>query len=393
MQHKLTKYVHFNNNKSRLRSSMIKAESHPIIKKIIMTMDQDTAIILPEYVSAYLELPEQLGLPKPELSRLTGVDLNALSDRSTPFSLNEILSMIKVIMDALNMPYAGLAVGQQMRLTCHGMAGVSAMAQRTYAECLQAAASLCEKAFPPFSMEYFETKNTVGLRIIEVLSLHPFSHFFAESITVNFKNILQFLLGKEYQPEYVGFPYPPPAYENIYERYFNCKIKFNTDHTEFVVSKKLAQKELLLANQGIARMAEEDFLKSIPPINLNYLPKKLRLVLIQSVGAFPSLECAARKLGMSGRTLRRQLNSMGTNFQNELDLLRREFAISYLTKSDKCITEIALMLGFCDSSAFSKAFKKWTGESPREFKKQYGQQYKAQYDAIIPSELKFLESF
>ena len=142
-------------------------------------MDRDTAIILPEYVSAYLELPEKLGLPKPELSRLTGVDLNALSDRSKPFSLNEILSLVKVVIDALNMPYAGLAVGQQMRLTCHGMAGVSAMAQRSYSECLQAATSLCEKAFPPFSMEYFETENTVGLRIIEVLSLHPFSHFFA----------------------------------------------------------------------------------------------------------------------------------------------------------------------------------------------------------------------
>ncbi|RLU03490.1 MAG: AraC family transcriptional regulator [Ketobacter sp.] len=338
-------------------------------------MDRDTPIVVPEYISAYLEFPEQLGLKRAELSRKSGVDLDALAENPRPFTLNEILKLVEVGIKELQMPYGGLAIGQQMRLTCHGMAGVSAMAQQTYAECLQAACRLCEKAFPPFSMQYFETEHTVGIRVIECISLEPYSHFFMESIMVNFRSILKFLLGKEYEPEYIAFPYPAPEYEKIYNRYFNCKIRFNAEHCEFAVSKTLARRELLLANQGIARMAEQDFLKTVPPINLNYLPKKLSLVLIQSVGAFPSLETAARKLGMSGRTLRRQLNSLGTNFQNELDLLRREFAINYLTKSDKCITEIALMLGFCDSSAFSKAFKKWTGESPREFKKNYAQMH------------------
>ncbi|MEE2732403.1 MAG: AraC family transcriptional regulator [Pseudomonadota bacterium] len=337
---------------------------------------------MPEYISAYLEFPEQLGLKRTELARKAGVDLAALAENPRPFTLNEILKLVDVGIRELQMPYGGLAIGQQMRLTCHGMAGVSAMAQQTYADCLQAACRLCEKAFPPFSMQYFETEDTVGIRVIECISLAPFSHFFIESIMVNFKNILKFLLGKEYEPEHIAFPYPAPEYEKIYKRYFNCKIRFNAEHCEFVVAKSLARRELLLANQGIARMAEQDFLKTVPPINLNYLPKKLRLVLIQSVGAFPSLETAARKLGMSGRTLRRQLNSLGTNFQNELDLLRREFAINYLTKSDKCITEIALMLGFCDSSAFSKAFKKWTGESPREFKKNYGQMDKFRKQAF-----------
>lgn len=273
-------------------------------------MDRDTPIILPEYVTAYIELPEQLGLKRRELTKKSGVDVASLCENPRPFTLNEALKLVDVSLKELNMPYAGLAVGQQMRLTCHGMAGVSAMAQQTYAECLQAACRLCEKAFPPFSMQYFETDSTVGIKIIECISLAPYSHFFLESITVNFKNILQFLLGKEYEPEYISFPYPAPKYEKIYNHYFSCKIRFNAEHCEFAVSKKLAKRELLLANKGIARMAEQDFLKSVPPINLNYLPKKLRLVLIQSVGAFPSLETAARKLGMSGRTLRRQLNSL-----------------------------------------------------------------------------------
>lgn len=334
-------------------------------------MDRDTPLILPDYVLSYAECMERLGFNPNDISQRVGLDYLHFKRNPAALSINQTTQMLSACYDLFKMPYLGLAMGKQMRLTIHGMAGVSAMAQPTYAECLQAASRLCEKAFPPFTMEYFETPTTVGLRIIECMSLAPVSHFFVESIAVNFYNILHFLLGDEYEPEYIAFAYPEPSYLNVYQRYFNCKIRFNAEHHEFVVSRQLAHRELLLANKGIARMAEQDFLKSLPSINLNYLPKKLRLVLMQSMGAFPSLETAARKLGMSGRTLRRQLNSLGTNFQNELDLLRREFAISYLTKSDKCITEIALMLGFCDSSAFSKAFKKWTGESPREFKKKH----------------------
>lgn len=334
-------------------------------------MDRDTPLILPEYILSYSECLERLGFSPNEVARSIDIDFNRYKRDPFPMSINQVTHLLMACYKLFQMPYLGLAMGRQMRLTVHGMAGVSAMAQPTYAECLQAASRLCERAFPPFTMEYFETSNTVGLRIIECLSLAPVSHFFVESILVNFYNILHFLLGDEYEPEYIALKYPPPSNLNVYQRYFNCRLRFNADHCEFVVSKQLAQRELLLANEGIARMAEQDFLKSLPNINLNYLPKKLRLVLIQSLGAFPSLEAAARKLGMSGRTLRRQLNNLGTSYHNELDLLRQEFAISYLTKSDKCITEIALMLGFCDSSAFSKAFKKWTGEPPREFKKKH----------------------
>lgn len=337
-------------------------------------MDRSTPILTSDYIQSYLELPEQIGVNRNDLSIRSGVDLSDLDNPAHAFSLDETIRLMEVAYQELKIPYIGLAIGKHMKITCHGMAGVSAMAQPTYAECLQAACRLCEKAFPPFSMTYFESKDTVGIQIVECISLEPYSHVFIESIIVNFYNILQFLLGKEYTPEYICFPYAPPSYHKIYNRYLNCPIRFNAKQTEFAVSKKLAQRELLLANKSIARMAEEDFLKSAPSINLNYLPKKLRLLLIQSVGAFPSLETAARKLGMSGRTLRRQLNNLGTNFQNELDLLRREFAINYLKSSDKNITEIALILGFCDSAAFSKAFKKWTGESPREFKKHYNEQ-------------------
>jgi AraC-like DNA-binding protein len=336
-------------------------------------MDHDSLIIIPDYVISYTESLECLGfdVDVDDVFASVQIDFQKYKIQPRPLSVNHVLRFLSRCYDLFDMPYLGLVMGKQMRLTAHGMAGVSAMAQPTYGECLQVPSRLCEKAFPPFSMEYFETDATAGLRITECLSLAPYSHFFTESLLVNFYNILHFLLGDECEPEYIAFTHSDRGYLKIYQRYFNCPLHFNANHNEFVVSRQLAQRKLVLANKEIAQMAEQNFLKSLPPINLNCLPQKLRLLLIRSMGAFPSLETAARRLGMSSRTLRRQLNHLGTNYHHELDGLRREFAISYLTGSDKCITEIALTLGFCDSSAFSKTFKKWTGESPREFKKRH----------------------
>lgn len=102
-------------------------------------------------------------------------------------------------------------------------------------------------------------------------------------------------------------------------------------------------------------------------MEIKLITRKVRNLLVGSPDAYPSLEQAANMLGMSGRTLRRRLLSAETTFQAELDTVRKEFAISLL--KEKPITQIAALLGFNDASAFSRAFKRWTGVTPSKYLK------------------------
>jgi AraC-like DNA-binding protein len=86
-------------------------------------------------------------------------------------------------------------------------------------------------------------------------------------------------------------------------------------------------------------------------------------------GGNASLERIADSLSMSGRTLQRKLRDHGTSHQELLDQMRRDLAMRYLREPDLAICEVAYLLGFSESSALHRAFKRWTGKTPNEFRR------------------------
>jgi len=80
------------------------------------------------------------------------------------------------------------------------------------------------------------------------------------------------------------------------------------------------------------------------------------------------VEDVARSLGMSERTLARKLSDEGLNFTEILQQLRRDLAVRYLDDRKLHVSKIAWLLGFHEVSAFTHAFKRWTGKIPRQIR-------------------------
>jgi AraC-like DNA-binding protein len=79
-----------------------------------------------------------------------------------------------------------------------------------------------------------------------------------------------------------------------------------------------------------------------------------------------NMDAIADKMGMSRQTLFRQLKTEGVTFEKVLDQLRHKLALQYLRGKKVSVNETAYLVGFSEPAAFSRAFKRWTGTSPRD---------------------------
>jgi len=86
-------------------------------------------------------------------------------------------------------------------------------------------------------------------------------------------------------------------------------------------------------------------------------------------GGDPRLESIARRLAMSPRTLQRRLRDHGVLFNDVLDAMRFRAAKSYLAKRDVAAREVAYLLGFAEQSSFNRAFKRWSGQTPVDYRR------------------------
>jgi AraC-like DNA-binding protein len=86
-------------------------------------------------------------------------------------------------------------------------------------------------------------------------------------------------------------------------------------------------------------------------------------------GGNPTLESIAGKLAMSPRTLQRRLRDRGVLFNDTLDAMRFGAAKSYLAQEDVAAAEVAYLLGFAEQSSFNRAFKRWSGQTPINYRR------------------------
>lgn len=169
-------------------------------------------------------------------------------------------------------------------------------------------------------------------------------------------------------PEEAWFAYPPPDHADDYERILGVPVHFDASYDAVVFSASMLDDPNPASDPALVQALEHhaQALLATLPLGDN-LQSRVRHVIASLLPSGASAEAVAEKLRMSARNLRRRLEAENTSYKHILDEVRCELARRYLVQEQRRVTEVAHALGFSDGSAFHKAFRRWTGESPTEF--------------------------
>lgn len=192
-----------------------------------------------------------------------------------------------------------------------------------------------------------------------------------ETAIAAFTTIVRRLVNQKLTPTMINFVNPPPADAAAYEDFFGCPVSFGGTLTCVTFPTRYLMLPIAHSDPGLRTLLEnqaEALLRALPGNQGFQIQLKAALARSLHEGA-PTLEHVAQRLAMSPRTLQRRLAELELSFQHLLDRTRAELARGYLLEGNLTLSDIALLLGYSEQSAFNRAFKRWTGQTPKSVRK------------------------
>jgi AraC-like DNA-binding protein len=180
------------------------------------------------------------------------------------------------------------------------------------------------------------------------------------------------LTGKKFRPTVISFEHPAPACRTEIERYFGVtQATFDAEWNEIGFDSAALTHPIVSHEPTLLplldKMAEQEVAgRKMPSGLVDEVATHVRASLAKGE---PALDDIAKALGMSGRTLQRRLNEEETPFAEIVDSMRYELALTYVADGHRTDDEVAALLGYAGSRAFQRAFKRWTGKTPTDYRK------------------------
>lgn len=199
---------------------------------------------------------------------------------------------------------------------------------------------------------------------------HSVSRHPAEFLATLWVRFGRLITASDWAPTLVCFAHAPPADTREHARVFRAPIQFASGRTAMVVPHQALAAANPSADTGLAGILDDYAgsllaqLPSQPTLSASARAQLLR----QLRGGVPTAAALAKEMHISVRTLHRSLQLEGTSFRALLDQIRIEQATAQLANPRISIAEVGFLLGFAEISSFYRAFKRWTGQTPAEFR-------------------------
>jgi len=199
---------------------------------------------------------------------------------------------------------------------------------------------------------------------------HPVNRYQTEFFLATWLRLARDTCDPDITPVDTSFAHPAPARLDEHRRFFACPLRFGQPVIGLLIARADLDRPMRGADPALVALLGRQLDKLLVslPADPSVSARARLLVKDDLPSGSVSIDRAARQLAMSVRTFSRRLDGEGTSFRHLLDSVRQELAVAHLRDPRMELAEIAFLLGYSESSAFHRSFKRWTGRTPLGFR-------------------------
>lgn len=298
------------------------------------------------------------------------LDPKLLEDGERYLPLKQFIEAQALAAERLKRKDFGLRLGQSQTMSVLGPLSIAIINSPTARHGIEIAARFMHVHNPNFVMSLTPAPDS-NLELLGcALKLRDDSRREQndERILSNVHKSLQQMGGERYRPQEVWFTHAPISPMSVYREIFGVAPKFNQPAMGIMLDRNVLDSWRPGGSSQMRDIAEKYLIERSVTQDKVYTKSVASMARSLMRGGEFTPEQTAKALGVHARTLQRRLRDEGTSFEKIKDDARREWAESLLVQPSVSLSQIALMLGYADPSAFSRSCRRWFGEAPRTYR-------------------------
>ncbi|MFL9507443.1 helix-turn-helix domain-containing protein [Acinetobacter baumannii] len=318
------------------------------------------------YIAMMVDVVSRWNISSEELLAGSGFCTKQLVQPLWRADAKVVMGILRKALDLTNIPSLefGFYLGMHMTITCHGLMGIAAMLSKNVKGALEIGQEFItlQSSIHKLRLEILEDQAIIWF---EQTDSYQLDEVIQIALLIGFAQMGKAISGQELTG-YADVQFDKPEYFDTFLPLIPGDMRFNQSSTRLVFKKDILDLPLLHYDAIAERLAREECKSQLRKLlNQNSFSSTIKDLIYDEVLGISPLTEILKKINMSERTLQRKLKKEGTNFQEILDQVRSEKATYLLNRTNLSLSNIAALLGYSNSNNFSRAFKKWTGNTPR----------------------------
>lgn len=286
------------------------------------------------------------------------------------FSFDAFKRLVRDAIDATGEPAFGLLVGERLRVGSHGILGYAVTNSVTPRQALELIERFVQVRTSLVSAKLVISGEHAQLVFAECHPLDRIRQPVMEAIVLTIKNMLDYITRGANPASFVALPFDVPDYANLARDLFGCDVRYGAEWAGMAFP--IVDLDQPLGSSNPRALTEAVRVCQVELANLtrqHALSSRVRRLMFEKVGDFPSQQVTAQLLNMTPRTLHRRLTDEGTSYRDILESVRHKLAVESVKSGKLSLQEIAFLLGYDSLGNFRRAFIRWEGKSPSEYRR------------------------